>query len=133
MLRNGCNYWNVILGIRRIQQRVEATCPGRHFARQRQQGAHNCHHAKHTGDQCLEEHIKVLLGHSGAQIVNKGVYLAKAKNAKCLRGMIKKRRLVRHHIVAKWTYGYDLHQLVFEVYSCMFHTLPIKNYKSNHH
>lgn len=75
----------------------------------------------------------MLLGHSGAQIVNKGVYLAKAKNAKCLRGMIKKRRLVRHHIVAKWTYGYDLHQLVFEVYSCMFHTLPIKNYKSNHH
>lgn len=113
MLRNGCNYWNVILGIRRIQQRVEATCPGRHFARQRQQGAHNCHHAKDTGDQCLEEHFKVLLGHSGAQVVNKGVYLAKTKHAKCLKGMTKQRRLVRHHKGGKGTFGYDLHQLVF--------------------
>ena len=84
MLGYGGDNWNIILGVRGIQQRVESASPGSNFAgdgeNQRNKAKDTAQNHRHG----LDEDVKVFAGHLRPEIVDKRVQLADSKHAKRL-------------------------------------------------
>lgn len=84
MFRNWCNNGNVVFGIRRVQQRVEAAGPGRDFASEGENTTNSCDANCCNQHNTLEQQLEVIFGHACSHVVHKGMDLAQTKHTECL-------------------------------------------------
>ena len=85
MFRDRRNDRNIVLGIGRIQQRIESSSPRRDFTSDHQHGYSSNYNYSKQGEQGVEQDVKLLLAQFRFQEVNEGKDLAKSENTESLK------------------------------------------------